>query len=643
MQRSYYSDGISKFLNTNGSEILTALRDNNMFEPDQNQEEAWKKQIEILQSQLHDLESGHILFEYTIPRMGKRVDTVLIYDDFVFVMEFKVNKIGYQKQDEDQCIDYALDLKNFHKESHCASIIPVLVSTEAKTKDSTNIKKCKDGVYDIAYANKDNIINVIKYVCSKTSDCQVMPSKWEKSEYRPTPTITEAAMALCSNISGLEDITRSDDNTRNLGITTDRIYKIIEKSKKSNSKSICFVTGVPGSGKTLAGLNIVCGKQNKKGENSILLSGNLALVDVLRESLKKGGSCLKTYDGAAAASLIQHIPKFRETAFEDKAPLERIIVFDEAQRAWSAKKLSQNRKNKDQDDPQMSDPELLINSMNKHKGWAVIVCLIGEGQEIYGGEVGLAGWLEAIKNHPEWSAYHPKEMENLEYIDESASLVLRDIKHTKYPELHLGTSIRSFRGENLAMLVKRILDCDIDGARKTLKSLEDYPIVITRDIEKAKQWIREQARGTARYGIIASSGAERLKPYGIYVRNPIKPTKWFLADKNDMRSSYYLEDVGTEFYIQGLEMDWACLAWDANFRYKNGKWLHYKFFGNNWRAIRQDRERTYLLNSYRVLLTRARQGMVIFVPRGDKIDKTRYPEFYDGTYAYLKDIGLEEI
>ena len=630
-------------MNTNSNEILTTLRDNDMFEPDQNQEQAWKKQITILQSQLHDLESGHILFEYTIPRMGKRVDTVLIYDDFVFVMEFKVNKIGYPKQDEDQCIDYALDLKNFHKESHCASIIPILVSTEAETKNNTNIERCKDGVYDIAYANKDNIINVIKYVCSKTSDCQVTPSKWEKSEYRPTPTITEAAMALCSNISGLEDITRSDDNTRNLGITTDRISKIIKKSKKSNSKSICFVTGVPGSGKTLAGLNIVCGKQNTKDEKAILLSGNLALVNVLKESLKKGGNCLEKYGGAAAASLIQHIPKFRETAFEDKAPLENIVVFDEAQRAWSAKKLSQNMKNKDQDDPQMSDPELLITSMDRHDDWAVIVCMIGEGQEIYDGEVGLAGWLEAIKKYPKWSVYHPKEMESLEYIDENASLMLHDITHTKYPELHLGTSIRSFRGENLAMLVKRILDCDIDGARKTLKSLENYPIVITRDIEKAKQWMREQARGTARYGIIASSGAERLKPYGIYVRNPIKPTKWFLADKNDMRSSYYLEDVGTEFYIQGLEMDWACLAWDANFRYENGKWSHYKFFGNNWRVIRQKRERTYLLNSYRVLLTRARQGIVIFVPKGDKTDKTRYAEFYDGTYAYLKDIGLEEI
>ncbi len=643
MRRSYYSDGICKFLDSDSNEILTELRENDMFEPDRNQEQAWKKQIEILKSQLHDLESGHILFEYTIPRMGKRVDTILIYDDFVFVMEFKVNKTVYQKQDEDQCIDYAQDLKNFHEESHCASIIPILVSTKAKTKDSTKITKCTNGVYDIAYANKDNIIKVIKHVCDKTSDCQIMPSKWEKSAYHPTPTITEAAMALCSNISGLEDITRSDKNTRNLGITTDRICKIIEHSKNSGLKSICFVTGVPGSGKTLAGLNIVCGTQNKKNKHAVLLSGNSALVDVLKESLEKGGGCLEKYGGSAAAALIQHISKFRDTAFGVKAPLENIIVFDEAQRAWSAKKLSKNNRNKNRNDSKMSDPELLINSMNKHNGWAVMVCLIGEGQEIYDGEVGLAGWLDAIKKYPKWHAYHPKELESIEYIDENASTVLDGITHTRYPELHLDTSIRSFRGENLAMLVKRILDCDVDGARKTLESLENYPIVITRDINKAKQWMRDQAKGTARFGIIASSGAERLKPYGIYVRNPIKPTKWFLADKEDMRSSYYLEDVGTEFYIQGLELDWACLAWDANLRYENGKWSHHKFFGNNWRSIRQERERTYLLNSYRVLLTRARQGMVIFVPKGDKTDKTRDPEFYDGTYAYLKDIGLEEI
>ena len=643
MMRSYYSEKLSEFLNADDDKILVQLCDNDMFDPDKKQNEAWKKQIEILQDQLRELGSGHIMFEYTIPRMGKRVDTVLIYSDFVFVMEFKVNQNKYNKGDKDQCIDYALDLKNFHEESHCASIVPILISTDAKSKD-VDINKCKDGIYDIAYANKNEIINIIKRICNEKPDCNITALKWENSEYHPTPTITEAATALCSNISGLDDITRSDADAKNLNVTTNTINKIIDESKKTNSKSICFLTGVPGSGKTLAALNLVCSKVGQEHEQSIMLSGNMTLVDVLKESLKKGGDCMKGYEGAAAASLIQHISRFRSSCMRDEPPIERIIVFDEAQRAWSAKKLNTAR-DKDQDYSNMSDPELLINAMNKHLGWAVIVCLIGEGQEIYNGEVGLSGWLKEInEKYSEWHVYHSNEIENSIDVDESLSDLLDGVVHETYSGLHLDTSIRSFRGKNFATMINEILDCNVIDACKTWKSLKDqYPVVITRDIKKAKQWIREQARGTERYGLVASSGADRLSPHGIFVRAKIKATKWFLADKEDMRSSYYLEYAATEFYIQGLELDWVCLAWDANLRYKNGAWTHHIFHGNNWRNIKQERERNHLINAYRVLLTRARQGMVIFIPSGDSVDSTRKPEFYDGTYNYLKSIGFDEI
>lgn len=644
MQRSYYSGNLLEFLSADKSDILNTIRSNDTFDPDTKQEKAWEEQIIILQNQLGELESGHIMFEYTIPRMGKRVDTVLIYSNFVFIMEFKM-KGTYKKKDEDQCVNYALDLKHFHEASHCASIVPMLIATKAGTADGITMKKCDDGIYNITCTNKEEIIKVIRNMHDETPDCSVMAPDWEGSPYQPTPTITEAAIALCSNIAGLENITRSDAGARNLGVTTDTINDIIRKSKENKTKSICFVTGVPGSGKTLAALNLVCERINRADERAILLSGNEALVDVLRESLRKGGKCMEKYGGAAATALIQHIPKFRESIADGRKPPERIIVFDEAQRAWSAEKLSRMGRSRGQNYHNRSDPDLLISAMNLHDDWAVIVCLIGEGQEIYDGEVGLSGWLASISTrYPDWRVYYPSEMEDSIHLGSDTANLPDNIVHESRPGLHLSTSIRSFRGERLADLVREILDCHVDGAQRIWSELKNqYPIVITRSLESAKRWVRQQARGTERYGIVASSGADRLAPHGIYVRSSIKPTKWFLADQNDIRSSYYLEAAATEFYIQGLELDWVCLAWDANLRYTDGGWSHHKFHGRDWRTIKPEKSRRHLINSYRVLMTRARQGMVIFVPDGDGNDATRRSEFYDGTYDYLKKIGFEEI
>ena len=646
MLRSYYSCELSKFLDADRGVILETMLGNDIFEPDKKQIAAWKEQIDILKDQLRDLGSGRIMFEYSIPRMGKRVDNVLIYSDFIFVMEFKVNKTMYQKQDEDQCIDYALDLKNFHKASHCASIVPILVSTKASAADPAGIKRCNDGVYDLARANKDGITCVIRHVSDEAPGCRIAASNWERSGYSPTPMITEAATALCSNISGLDGITRSDDDARNLSVTVDTVAEIIEESKRDRAKSICFITGVPGSGKTLAALNVVCDRLNQEDERAVLLSGNPALVDVLRESLRKGVDCMEQYGGtAAAASLVQHIPKFRDTVADGRAPHERIVVFDEAQRAWSAEKLSKNDRIKGRERQEKSDPELLIGAMDRHDNWAVVVCLIGEGQEIYDGEVGLSGWIKAVKEgHPEWRVYHPSEIRNRAYLGGVVPELLDGTDHRTRAGLHLGVSIRSFRVKMLADLVREVLDCRIERAQNIWKELAGrYPIVITRDIGSAKRWVRDRARGTERYGIVASSGAKRLKPYGMYVRSKIEPTKWFLAGKDDLRSSYYMEDAATEFEIQGLELDWVCLAWDANLRYDNGGWSHHTFHGRDWRPIRQERDRMHLVNAYRVLLTRARQGVVIFVPEGDDEDATRRSEFYDGTYGFLRKIGFDEI
>lgn len=648
VERAYYSGSVSEFLGTSKAEIMDSLRSNDLFEPDKKQDRAWEAQIAILQEQLRGLGSGHLMFEYTIPRMGKRVDAVLLHSDFVFVMEFKVNKRAHQHQDELQCVDYALDLKNFHEKSHCASIVPVLVSTDAESEEATLIK-CDDGVYNIVRTNKDGISEIVEKTRGLNPGCDVDAPAWEASAYMPTPTITEAAMALCSNIPGLEEITRSDEDARNLGATTNALMGVLSESRRRGSKSLCFVTGVPGSGKTLAALNLVCSRQGEPDERALLLSGNETLVDVLRESLKNGGACLEKYGGAAAAALVQHIPKFRGTIMGGEPPVERIVVFDEAQRAWSAEKISRNARGKGTADPRASDPELLIRAMDKHDGWAVIVCLIGQGQEIHDGEVGAAGWLDAVRGRPDWRVYYPKNVSYEARLGDVVGALLPKQREAR-PDLHLGTSLRPFRGESFAKMVCEILDCNPEAARRTWKDLRgNYLMAVTRDLGKAKRWLRARARGSERYGIVASSGADRLRPHGIYVRSPIKPKQWFLADSDDIRSSYRMEDVATEFYVQGLELDWTCLAWDANLRYSDGAWSHHRFYGNGWRSINGEKERAHLVNAYRVLMTRARQGMVIFVPEGDAGngryggDPTRKPEFYDGTYEYLASIGFAEL
>lgn len=276
----------------------------------------------------------------------------------------------------------------------------------------------------------------------------------------------------------------------------------------------------------------------------------------------------------------------------------------------------------------------------------MIVCLVGGGQEINTGEAGISEWIEALnRSYPNWRIYISSRLTDSEY---GAGKVLNDLSvHSNVTindDLHLAVSMRSFRAENLSSLIKQILDLDLEGARQTLYELNDkYPIVLTRDLAKAKNWLRSQARGSERYGIVVSSQAERLKPHAIDVRTPVNPVDWFLNDKQDVRSSYYLEDVATEFAVQGLELDWACVAWDADFRHSNNGWQHWKFHGSRWMHINLPHRQLYLKNAYRVLLTRARQGMVIVVPPGDVTDPTRHPHFYDSTFEYLRAVGLTHL
>ena len=652
--RAYYSKELQEFLTDDNSRIIGELTNNHQFALEEQQRNAWIQQIEILKNELHSFDSGHIMFEYSIPRMGKRVDVILIYSGIVFVIEFKVFAKEYLSADIDQCLDYSLDLKNFQEGSHNIQLVPILVSTEALNFNNS-FEQFKDGIFTPLRANKNNLGDIIKEISNQFKSDIIDAIKWENSLYKPTPTIIEAAQALYQG-HDVKEISRSDSGAINLVKTAEAINEIIEKSKKQKEKSICFITGVPGAGKTLAGLNLA-NERHRFGdeeEHAVFLSGNGPLVEVLQEALARNNienSTEKITKGDAlqkAKAFIQNIHHFRDDAISvETAPIEKVVVFDEAQRAWNNDKTTSFMKiKKGIADFDMSEPEFLISVMDRHSDWSVIICLIGGGQEINTGEAGLPEWFSAIRNlYPHWNVYVSNQITDIEYTqNQNLEKLFAGMKYYSVPDLHLSTSIRSFRSEHVSDFVKALLDCNKEKAKELLTELKGkYPIVLTRDFEKAKQWLKDNARGNERFGITASAKAHRLRPYGIYVESDIDAPQWFLNSKDDVRSSYYLEYVATEFHIQGLELDWTCVAWDGNFRYEGDEWSYNQFSGTKWQKIRSDEKMTYLKNTYRVLLTRARQGVIIFVPKGDVEDETRNPEFYDGTYSYLKEIGIQEI
>ena len=656
MKRSYYSDTIANFLESNIDEILGILSYQNEFNLEQTQRDAWVEEIKILKEALSKY-SGQIYFEYAIPRIGQRIDVLLIIDSVIFVLEFKVGDKTFSSQAIDQVTDYALDLKNFHETSHDKYIAPILISTKAK--DFNLPSPPDEGQDKILYPIKttpNSITEVITKILQISDGPSIDIEDWESGRYQPTPTIVEAAMALYNSHS-VEDITRKDASAVNLSETTEAISNIILFSKESARKSICFVTGVPGAGKTLVGLDIATKHLDQSSSlYSVFLSGNGPLVAILREALtrdkvrrdKKAAKRVKKKTVFSEIKMfIQNVHNFRDEGLIDSnAPTEHVALFDEAQRAWNSAQTSNFMKRRKGREFNSSEPEFLIACMDRHKDWAVIVCLVGGGQEINTGEAGISEWLNSLeRSYPDWDIYISPQLNESEYNTSETLNNISNHRVIKYDaKLHLSVSMRSFRAENVSLLIKQILDLDEENARNTFKNLsKKYPIFLTRSIKKAKDWLRKTARGSERYGIVVSSQAERLKPQCIFVKSPINPIHWFLNGKEDTRSSYYLEDVATEFHIQGLELDWVCVTWDADFRYTKNGWEHWSFKGKKWQKIKKLERQIYLKNAYRVLLTRARQGMVIVVPEGDKDDHTRPIRFYDPTYKYLKEIGFEEI
>lgn len=651
MPKAYYDNTISGFLGTSDETILGRLMISDEFRTTIEQKNSWRSEIEILKRQLRHVPDGSIIFEYTIPRIGDRIDVTCIINGIIFALEFKVNNTEYLSADEEQVVDYALDLKYFHEESERRHIVPMLIATDA-APFGTTVTIFDDKILDTIFCNKDNIaekINAILRVIPQGESSTT--NAWINSRYRPTPTIIEAAQALYQK-HDVKEISRNDAGAENLEKINAAINYVIEDCKTNHKKAICFITGVPGAGKTLAGLNIANTRhQFEENDHAVFLSGNGPLVQVLQEALArddaKRNSISKNKAKTKTKAFIQIVHRFRDAAVSSNdPPLEKVAIFDEAQRAWDMEQLTKfMAQKKGVPDFNKSEPESLIEFMNRHEDWATIVCLVGGGQEINTGEGGIVDWFDALRNHfPDWEIYLSDKMTDSEYVGESSIDALLGREYHVIPELHLSVSMRSFRSEKQSAFVKALLDCNTEDAAALYNELkEKYPIVLTRDLNTAKEWVRAKSRGSERYGMMATSAAERLRTRGIWAANEIKPVKWFLEGKDDVDSSFYLEITATEFAVQGLEIDYGIVAWDGDVRYCDGEFIYKRFTRNMWCNVNKEERRRYMKNAYRVLLTRSRQGMVIYVPEGNESDVTTAPELYDGTYEYLQSLGIEAI
>lgn len=704
--RCLYTATFAEFLKQEPLSVLGALHNNYHGDSLTTTDEAWMSEITLMQQVLEPWkdEAGQIVFEYDIPRLGKRIDVVLLLRGMIFCLEFKVGKKEEFQAGIEQVMDYALDLKNFHLFSHDRKIVPILIPT--RYKDYTTVFQpsvYNDDIYNPMITGEEHlqelIARVLEHAGAERSDEVI--DNWLISPYAPTPTIIEAARTLFENHS-VEDITRHEADKVSTDRTINYILDVIRQSKEHRQKSICFVTGVPGAGKTLVGLDVAIKQTYKDGEldkenGAVYLSGNGPLVVVLTEALArdnqkkcsaKGEKKNMTDSRREVSEFIQIIHRYRDNMLAkiknpvengvveidpEKAvhleatgygEVEHVAIFDEAQRSWTHKRIADylkrggtyGNKLKVPNFP-MSEAEFLIWSLDQREDWAVIICLVGGGQEINTGEAGITEWINALNNRfKHWNVFISNKLTEPEYAEGRVNdLLLENDKVTYSDELHLAVSLRSFRAETMSAFVHSLLSFAPDAASlyQDVKK-KGYPIVLTRDMEKARAWLRKQARGSQQTGVLVTKVAARFKPLAVHIlgQGDENAVHWFLEDKTDIRSSNYLEDAATEIQVQGLELDYACVLWDADMRCEDGRWTYYKFNGKNkWNPENNEENRKYMLNAYRVLLTRARQGIVICVPTGNgKLgsdgfpeDPTRLPEFYNGTYKYLKTLGLEEI
>jgi hypothetical protein len=647
LPRADFSATVEEFLRLPVDAVVGQLVRNSLAAATEaEQVTAWRGEIAQLQEALAGFR-GAVMLEFHIPRFGRRADAVFLSGAVVFVLEFKTSPEPGRAALH-QAWDYALDLKYFHAASHAAPIVPLVVAPGARSV--AELRLGSDGVYEPFAIAPEALPGVLAAALAAHPGAALEADAWAAAPYRPTPGILEAARALYARHT-VRDIARFDAGADNLSRTTRRLEELLAHAQRERRKLLCLVTGVPGAGKTLAGLNLATQHARNDATHAIFLSGNDPLVAVLTEALARDEKD-RSHTGIGDArrkvkSFLQNVRHFRDEGLRDlRPPHEHIAVFDEAQRAWSRDQLARfmaRRRHREGFD--QSEPEVLLAYMARHPDWAAVVGLVGGGQEINTGEAGIGAWLEAAAGSPAgWDIHISPNLQDSEYAARGALERAVERGLVRFDEdLHLAVSLRSFRAESLSAFVKALLDLERDAARRHLASLREYPLAVTRDLQHARNWLRAHARSSERYGLLTSSKALRLKPHAIDVRVDVDPVHYFLGGPSDTRSSWYLEDAASEFVVQGLELDWACVTWDADLRRCEEGWCFRDFRGERWTQIHKAENQAYLKNAYRVLLTRARQGLVIFVPPGDAADPTRDPAFYNATFDYLTGLGLPAI
>jgi hypothetical protein len=640
--------------------ILGELTEATQFPAELAQISAWRFTIAHLHRLAAALPAAHFFMEFAIPRMGRRADAVIVAGPLILVLEYKVGERTFARHAIEQVHGYALDLKNFHVTSHDKTIVPILIASKAPPQQLGLGFWAPDKVHDPLCLSPDDLLPTIRRLLSAGDGQAIDARAWAEGAYRPTPNIIEAAEALYAG-HDVTAISRSEAGAENLSRTADSIAGTVSRMRATGGKAICFVTGVPGAGKTLAGLNLACLRHpDHPEEHAVFLSGNGPLVAVLQEALRRDGKRQRPTPDRPEARIqhtrepdafIQNVHHFRdEYLAPDRVPNEHVVIFDEAQRAWDRAMTSDfMRRKKGQPGFDQSEPAFLLSVMDRRQDWCVVVCLIGEGQEINRGEAGVSEWLHALQaGLRHWQVFLPPHLlADDGPLDGVMRWQLKRRGAVIDQGLHLAVSVRSFRADRVSAFVTALLGDDAQAAAALRPDPARFPLCLTRDLATARRWLRAQRRAGERAGLLASSNALRLKPEGLHVKASVDVCHWFLNGNDDVRASNALEDAATEFDVQGLELDWTGVAWDLNYRRTADGWQARRFRGTVWQQISTTESglghADYVKNAYRVLLTRARQGMVIFVPRGDAADATRPPAEYDAIADWLAACGIPEL
>ncbi len=606
-----------------------------------------------------------VLLEYPLYRLRRRIDLVILAGGVIVVVECKVGAYGFAAEDRRQVEEYALDLRDFHAASQDRGILPVLWSTEAEPvparRASVGVSP-GNTVKEVELLGREGLAPYLLGLMYEPGDAHLVGEDWDSSSYRPVPKVIDAATSIFAG-HDVRSIANADAD--NLESAATCLVALIEQARKQDKRYLLLLTGVPGSGKTLAGLHVVHSAVAMGVERSgdiVYLSGNTPLVIVLREALardehrrRRGTSDRKGLQDIRrdVRARIQHITDFLRESLRGSTevpPHEHVIVFDEAQRAWDEKQGIERFERT------ASEPALLLELMSRHQDWCACVCLIGGGQEINSGEEGVFGWGEALRRmgpdeRGSWSVFAPPDViaEGTSAGTFTLGKLPPEVALTIEPRLQLLVPQRSYRSPSLSLWVDHVLAGDSVAAMEIARELTDYPLVLSRALPEAKSWLRAKGRGERRYGLLASSGARRLRADGIGVTlsasDGIEIAHWYLNAPGDIRSSHALEVPANEYTSQGLELDFACLCWGGDLLWSNSAnaWALSRLSGTTWQQIQNQPARRFLKNSYRVLLTRAREGLILWVPRGDDSDPTRPSEPLDATARFLVRCGARPL